>query len=336
MIRSLNLFPRALNRRLAAALAVAVIAGLPLAPTAQAADRPGPVAGGGYWMVSSDGGIFSFGSARFFGSTGNVKLNQPIVGMAATPSGQGYWLVASDGGIFAFGEAGFFGSAGGIILARPITAMAASPSGEGYWFTASDGGVFAFGDARFFGAAAARSGSDSRTVTAMVPSPDGAGYWQASTAGELLAFGSAVDLGGLGQAPNRPIIGMSAAPAVPGSVPAPVGGAGGVGAPSGATNTLPPDTAGPPTSPTATTLPPTPPASGPIRFASAALSSWGTPPDETKPFVNSGGETVYPYSQKVTAIVEIGDRVYIGGEFTDLVGDDRKRTSSAVPLAYLA
>jgi hypothetical protein len=38
--------------------------------------------GKGYWMVASDGGIFAFGDARFFGSTGNVHLNQPIVGLA--------------------------------------------------------------------------------------------------------------------------------------------------------------------------------------------------------------------------------------------------------------
>ena len=32
-----------------------------------------------------------------------MRLNKPIVGMAATPDGRGYWLVASDGGIFSFG-----------------------------------------------------------------------------------------------------------------------------------------------------------------------------------------------------------------------------------------
>ena len=42
---------------------------------------------------------------RFYGSTGAIHLNQPIVGMAATPDGGGYWLVASDGGIFTFGDA---------------------------------------------------------------------------------------------------------------------------------------------------------------------------------------------------------------------------------------
>jgi hypothetical protein len=38
--------------------------------------------GGGYWLVASDGGIFAFGDAAFEGSTGNITLNRPIVGMA--------------------------------------------------------------------------------------------------------------------------------------------------------------------------------------------------------------------------------------------------------------
>ena len=42
---------------------------------------------------------------RFHGSTGALRLNRPIVGIAATPTGNGYWLVASDGGIFSFGDA---------------------------------------------------------------------------------------------------------------------------------------------------------------------------------------------------------------------------------------
>jgi hypothetical protein len=37
-------------------------------------------------MVATDGGIFSFGDARFYGSTGALKLNNPIVGMAAIES----------------------------------------------------------------------------------------------------------------------------------------------------------------------------------------------------------------------------------------------------------
>jgi hypothetical protein len=75
--------------------------------------------------VASDGGIFSFGDAAFFGSTGAMSLNKPIVGMEATPDGRGYWLVASDGGIFSFGDAAFFGSTGAMSLNKPIVGMEA-------------------------------------------------------------------------------------------------------------------------------------------------------------------------------------------------------------------
>ena len=69
--------------------------------------------GRGYWLVASDGGIFAFGDAGFYGSTGNIVLARPVVGMASAARGQGYWMVASDGGIFAFGDARFYGSAAG-------------------------------------------------------------------------------------------------------------------------------------------------------------------------------------------------------------------------------
>jgi len=109
---------------------------------------------GGYWLVAGDGGVFSFGDARFYGSTGNLHLNKPVVGMAATPDGKGYWLVASDGGIFAFGDAAFYGSTGNIRLAQPVVGMASAARGQGYWLVASDGGIFSFGDATFYGSAA--------------------------------------------------------------------------------------------------------------------------------------------------------------------------------------
>ena len=39
--------------------------------------------GGGHWEVASDGGIFKYGDADFYGSTGSIVLNKPVVGMAA-------------------------------------------------------------------------------------------------------------------------------------------------------------------------------------------------------------------------------------------------------------
>jgi hypothetical protein len=87
-----------------------LVASMPLKPQADAPANASAAAG--YWMVASDGGIFSFGSAKFLGSTGNIKLNQPIVGIAASPTGAGYWMVATDGGIFSFGDAQVFGMPG--------------------------------------------------------------------------------------------------------------------------------------------------------------------------------------------------------------------------------
>ncbi len=79
--------------------------------------------GKGYWLVAADGGIFTFGDAGFYGSTGAMTLNKPIVGMASTPDGKGYWLVAADGGIFTFGDAGFYGSTGAMTLNKPIVGI---------------------------------------------------------------------------------------------------------------------------------------------------------------------------------------------------------------------
>jgi hypothetical protein len=42
--------------------------------------------GGGYWLVASDGGIFTFGDATFSGSMGGKPLNAPVVGMSPSAS----------------------------------------------------------------------------------------------------------------------------------------------------------------------------------------------------------------------------------------------------------
>jgi hypothetical protein len=110
--------------------------------------------GKGYWEVRSDGGVFAFGDAKFYGSTGGIHLAQRIIGITATASGQGYWLYAADGGVFAFGDAVFAGSTGGIHLVAPVVGMARNPAGPGYWLAAADGGVFAFGGAPYLGSVA--------------------------------------------------------------------------------------------------------------------------------------------------------------------------------------
>ena len=153
---------------------------------------PNGQAGPGYWLLGSDGGVFGFGAARFLGSTGSSKLNQPVVGMAATPTGAGYWLVARDGGIFAFGDAAFHGSTGAMKLNRPIVGMAATPTGAGYWLVASDGGIFAFGDAAFLGSTG--DVTLNKPIVAMATAPGG-GYWLLGSDGGVFGFGTASFLG---------------------------------------------------------------------------------------------------------------------------------------------
>jgi DNA-binding beta-propeller fold protein YncE len=41
-----------------------------------------PPPANGYWLVGADGGVFSFGDARFFGSMGGKRLAAPVVGMS--------------------------------------------------------------------------------------------------------------------------------------------------------------------------------------------------------------------------------------------------------------
>jgi hypothetical protein len=169
-----------------------------------------PAAGpGGYRLVAQDGGIFAFGDANFYGSTGDIALVQPIVGMTSTPSGQGYWLTAADGGIFAFGDATFHGSTGDIKLAKPIVGMSATPSGRGYRLVASDGGIFAFGDATFHGSTGDLALA--QPIVGMTTTPDGKGYWLLAADGGIFAFGSALFQGSTGDLKlARPIIGMTA------------------------------------------------------------------------------------------------------------------------------
>ncbi len=166
---------------------------------------------GGYWLVAADGGIFSFGDAAFFGSTGQLTLNKPIVGMAPTPDGGGYWLVAADGGIFSFGDAAFFGSTGQLTLNKPIVGMAPTPDGGGYWLVAADGGIFSFGDAAFFGSTGQLTLN--KPIVGMAPTPDGGGYWLVAADGGIFSFGDAAFFGSTGQLTlNKPIVGMAPTP----------------------------------------------------------------------------------------------------------------------------
>lgn len=115
---------------------------------AEVLDSAAMPSGKGYYLVAADGGVFALGDAKFEGSMGDTKLNQPVQSIVPDPDGQGYWLVASDGGVFAF-KAVFLGSTGSIKLNKPMTGMV--PFGNGYLMVAQDGGVFNYSNRPFSG-----------------------------------------------------------------------------------------------------------------------------------------------------------------------------------------
>jgi subtilase family serine protease len=166
---------------------------------------PKPVNTSAYLTVASDGGIFTFGGAAFHGSTGAIRLNQPIVGMTTDAATTGYWFVARDGGIFGF-DAPFFGSAGGSPLAAPVVGMAGTADGKGYWLVTANGTVLAYGDAHDYGSAT----RPSAPIVGMASTHDGRGYWLTGSDGAVYPFGDAGNFGGMsGVKLTRPIVGIA-------------------------------------------------------------------------------------------------------------------------------
>jgi hypothetical protein len=162
----------------------------------------------GYWLVGSDGGIFSFGASQFYGSMGGRPLQRPVVGIVPTADRGGYWLDASDGGVFSFGDTHFYGSIPGLglhpagsglsnSLEAPIAGMVPSHDQGGYFMVAADGGVFAFGDATFAGSCPGIGGCAGAAV-AVMPDSTGEGYWLVTATGNVYAFGDAPNLGAPG------------------------------------------------------------------------------------------------------------------------------------------
>jgi hypothetical protein len=220
--------------------------------------------GKGYWLVGTDGGVFTFGT-KFYGSRGGVTDTDSMVSIAADPRNHGYWLLSEDGGVFTEGDVDFFGAGAGggtpnyrRIRAHPsgdgywtvrkdgtveafgaavhhgdhpatafdIIDICPTKSGNGYWLLAIDGAIYTYGDALFYGRAAASLDIS----VAMCATPDGKGYWIVSWNGVLRAYGSAptLRLNGADYAGhlNDPMVGIAATPTGHGVVLA--GGDGGV------------------------------------------------------------------------------------------------------------
>jgi hypothetical protein len=65
---------------------------------------------GGYAIVRSDGAVYTYGGAPFYGGANGKPLAAPIVSITWTATGRGYYLLGADGGVFTFGDAVFAGN----------------------------------------------------------------------------------------------------------------------------------------------------------------------------------------------------------------------------------
>lgn len=169
-----------------------------------------PAPGTGYWMAASDGGVFAFGRAGFYGSMGGQRLAAPVVGMAQTRDQGGYLLFGADGGVFSFGDSTFYGSvpATGHAATAAVVGGALAPvvngppgtpgtNGLGYWLVGSDGNVYGFGrDAKVFGTL--QGVKLAAPIAGMATSADGLGYWLVGADGGVFGFGDARFHGSLG------------------------------------------------------------------------------------------------------------------------------------------
>ena len=129
--------------------------------------------GHGYWLLASDGGVFSFGDAHFYGSTGAMKLERAGRRMGTAAGGNGYWLARPRRRHVllrrrARSSARCPASAGARAAPRPSRSPA-THTGHGYWMLLADGRVVPFGDAEQYGDAPAASQPVAFAVSPLVP-----------------------------------------------------------------------------------------------------------------------------------------------------------------------
>ena len=159
----------------------------------------------GYYLVSSYGGVFSYGAAQWFGSAAHFHFHTTVSGFAVTPDGRGYYIVTRAGNVFTYGDAHFLGSTAGRGL-PPIASFGLLPNGTGYYLVSIHGNIYTFGTAGFYGSPARQR---IPTVTSFAVTPDGHGYWVATTAGNILSYGDAQFYGSLSGRAPAPVISIA-------------------------------------------------------------------------------------------------------------------------------
>lgn len=177
------------------------------APTTTAVDIEPNKTLDGYWIVDEVGHVFGY-NAPYLGGASGLRKGEIVTSISSSKSGQGYWLFTSQGRALPFGDAPHLPDMSGTPLQAPVLDSVVTPSGQGYYMVASDGGVFCFGDAVFTGSMVGTVLN--APVQSLVPDPDGSGYWLVASDGGVFSFSAGFHESMGGQHLNAPITGMVA------------------------------------------------------------------------------------------------------------------------------
>ncbi len=160
--------------------------------------------GDGYWMLSRDGKVFTFGKAPHLGEpVGNRAVGASFVDLEPTAGGDGYWIVDDQGHLFAYNANGF-ANVSDLAAGEQVTSVSATQNGKGLWIFTSRGRVIVRGEAKHYGdmSGATLNGP----VLDSIVAPDGAGYYMVASDGGVFSFGTARFHGSMGGKPlNGPV-----------------------------------------------------------------------------------------------------------------------------------
>ena len=105
--------------------------------------------------MASDGGVFAYGDAGFFGSLGGSPPSTALVGVAPTPDGGGYWVLGANGTPYPFGDAPSVSVSASSpplsSLKSPMSGLIPDFTGQGFIGVDGSGQAFAYGDAPYLG-----------------------------------------------------------------------------------------------------------------------------------------------------------------------------------------
>ncbi len=145
---------------------------------------------GGYWILTSDGGIGGFNAPVAGSLKGDLGGTEPVE--LAGPAAGGYLVLTSDGGVHPFGGVHWYGSdAGRLPTGVTAVSFALDPKTGGYWILRSDGGVDSF-HAPFSGSLKHKLG---RALPVAIAAPPKQGYLILASNGGVHKFGPAAAYG---------------------------------------------------------------------------------------------------------------------------------------------